>query len=408
MKLQLNITKIVEAVDDLDFLNDIKKSQLALVLNRYFGNDNSNLHDLFSRNACVTVFIQVVDTNSTDKSLYDFWEVNFDSGTLFLPNSLELAGIKKIQNAFCLDDGFSSDQLKELADKLNAAKKIRVPERINVVLNNDNEIVEFKDARDVPQKAINWTKFLKEYKLSQELVNRYRSVFNDAGWRLILSQTTLSDAFLESLALDIGWKLVSEYQYLSEFFIKKHSQFLDWKVMSAKQKLNEKQLEENQDKIDWQSISWAQTLSPGLITKFKDKLNWDSLCTYQKLDIDTINNNIDKLNKSCWQNISQKQQLSNDLINKYCDKIDWGFASMNIHLTDAQLLEFNDKIVWNRLINYGRKLDFEQINKLIEANAIAYCDIEDILNERKKFELADEQVKELKKTIKILKKPINR
>jgi hypothetical protein len=404
MKPQLNIIKILETSNDLDFLNDIRKLQLILALNRYFGNDNSNLQDLFSRNACVTAFVQVVDAKLPNQALFDFWEINFDSGTLFFPNSLELAGVKKLQNSFCLDDGFASEELTELADKLNVAKKIRVPEPINVDLNPDNEIVDFKDVRDIPQKAANWAKFLKEHKLSQKLVDLYRSDFNDVCWRLILSQTKLNDSYLESLATDIGWKLVSEYQSLSDAFIQKHQQFLDWKVMSYKQKFTEAQILQYQDKLDWPAISWAQTLSPDLIARFKDKLNWESLCMYQKLDPNTINNNLEKLNKAAWQNVWQKQHLSIELIESFSSKIDWQYASMNLSLTDDQLIQYADKINWNRLINHGRALHYPLILDLIANNSISYDDVEDILNERKKFELTDEQIKELKKTIKSLKK----
>lgn len=404
MKLQLNIKKVIETIDDLGFLTDIQKLQLTYALGRYFGNDNSNLQDLFSKNSCVTVFMQVVDTSSSDTLLYDFWEVNFDSGTLFLPNSVELAGIKKLQNSFCLNDGFASSDLEEIADKLNIAKKVKLPEPIKAKLNNNNEIIEFKDEQDIPQKATNWKKFLQEYKLSEELVNRYRQVFNEASWRLILNKTRLSESFLESFAPDIGWKLISEYKYLSESFIHQHEQSLDWKVMSANQKFSEKQIIDHQDKLDWLAISWAQKLSPNLIEKFKDKINWESICMYQILDMDIITRNNNKFNKCCWQNISQKQTLSDDLLSNYSNKIDWGYASMNIQLTDKQLIEYSNNIKWNRLINYGRTLGYQQILDLVAKDCIAYDDIEDILNERKKFELTDEQVKELKKTIKLLKK----
>lgn len=406
MKLQLNITKVIEKIDDLDFLTGMQKSQLSLALDRYFGNNNSSLQDLFSRNACVTVFIQIVDTRSLDKPLYDFWEINFDSGTLFFPNSLELAGLKKIQNSFCLDDGFASPDLQELADQLNIAKKVRLPEPIRVELNKDDEIIVFKDLRDLPQKAANWTKFLGEHKLSQELVEQYHSMFNDASWKLILTRTKLSEAFLEALATEIGWKLVSDYQYLNEEFIQKHQDSLDWKVMSHKQKFNESQLIRYQDKLDWHTVSWAQTLSPDLINRLSDRLNWESICISQKLDAETIKTHIDKINNNAWKDISNRQILSPELLALFFDKIDWKYASMNIHLTDDQLVQFGDKIVWNRLINYGRNLSFPFILNLIDNNLLAFEDLEDIINERKKFELSDEQVKELKKTIKLLKKKI--
>lgn len=282
-------------------------------------------------------------------------------------------------------------------------QKTEISQQNAFIVNSNNEIIEFRNECDIPKKSINWIKFLKEHTISEKLVDTYRASFDSAIWGSIFRKSRLGEDFLESLAADIGWKLVSEYQYLSEAFIQKHSQYLDWKVMSAKQKLNEKQIQENQDKLDWQSISWAQTLSANLIEKFKDKVNWEAICTYQKLDIKVIENNFYKLNKICWQNISQKQQLSDDLVNNYSEKIDWGFVSMNIHLTDAQLLKFKDKIIWNRLINYGRTLSYSLTLDLIANNSITFADIEDIVNERKKFELSDEQVKALKKTIKSLK-----
>lgn len=404
MKLQLNIIKIIELADDLDSLTKIQKEQLTESLKQYFGQSDGNAHELLNKKAYIACYIQVVDAKSPDKAIYDFWEINVDSGTLFLPNSLKRTGVKKTQNSFCLDDGINNPDLKELADNLNIAKKVKVPEPIKVLLNNNNEIVEFKDAQDVPQKATNWTKFLKEHKLSQDLVNQYRSVFNDACWRLILSQTKLSDFFLESLAAEIGWKLVSEYQHLSESFIQKHEQFLDWKLMSYKQKFSESQVVQYQDRLDWQAVSWAQTLSPDLIARFSDKLNWESVCMHQKLDLKTIDNNISRLNKTAWNNISQKQQLSSEILDTYSDKIDWQYASMNLSITDEQLIQHADKINWSRIINYGRTLSYSLISELIARNSIAYDDIEDIVNERKKFELSDEQLKELKKAIKSLKR----
>lgn len=404
MNLQLNILKIIETVNDLDSLSDIQKAQLTGALRQYFGQASGNLNELFSKNACIACFTQVVDITSPEKVLYDFWEINVHSGTLFLPHSLELAGIKKIQNSFCLLDNVDNTDLEELAEKLNLAKKVKVPESINVLLNAANEIVQFNNENDVPKRAISWIKFLKEHTLSEALVDKYRAGFDKAVWTSIFRKSRLSESFLAALATDIGWKLISEYHYLSENFINQHSQLLDWQVMSAKQKLSEKQLDDHHDVLDWHAISWAQPLPPTLIEKYKEKLNWESICMYQKLTIDIINNNKDRLTKTCWQNISQKQHLSNDLINTYSDKIDWGFVSMNVNLTDTQVTAYKDKINWNRLINYGRTLSYQQIEDLIASGSIADDDIEDILNERKKFDLTDEQVKELKKTIKFLKK----
>lgn len=378
MTLQLNILKIVELLVHAESLTDMQQQQMLAAFKQYYKAEDITLKKIFGDDKRPIAFLMhVVDVQSPDTVLYDFCEINFDSGMLFLPDSSEPAGIIKTENSFCLVNPVANSRLEEVAKSITVAKKIKVKPPVDATLNELGEIVEFKTQSDIPKTPESWQIFLHDHTLSQQLIETYQSYFEDRTWQNIVEKSRLSEGFLETLALEKGWNLVSKYPHLSESFIERH-----------------------EDKIDWKSVSAASPLSLDFIEKFKDKLHWETICENQKLDESIIDANQDKLNTRCWEYIFRKQLLSDEFIQRYSRHLNWNHISLNIHLTDQQLVEYENNIAWNLLINYGRKLDYSQISNLIEKDLLETGDIEDIINEQEKFELSDQNVKELKAVIK--------
>lgn len=93
---------------NLESLTPIQIEQLHVCLPLYYGEeeaaqiDKSNIANLFDEEAERWAFASlyhVIDAESKDV-LYDFWEYNVDSGTLFLHQSTEHTGIFMMQFGF--------------------------------------------------------------------------------------------------------------------------------------------------------------------------------------------------------------------------------------------------------------------------------------------------------------------
>ena len=99
-------------------------------------------------------------------------------------------------------------------------------------------------------------------------------------------------------------------------------------------------------------------------------IDWEKLCIYQNLDIDTIENNLDKIN---WDIISENQFLTIEFIAKYKDKINWELLGKNIKITEILNDSFIDvfseydltySFIWSNSISEDKVLqNFDKLNE---------------------------------------------
>jgi len=106
--------------DNLASLTPIQVEQLHACLPLYYGEeeasriDRSNIANLFDEEAERWAFASLYDVVDAESKevLYDFWEYNVDSGTVFLHNSTEHTGI------FMIQFGFGFVEMNEHAKRL--------------------------------------------------------------------------------------------------------------------------------------------------------------------------------------------------------------------------------------------------------------------------------------------------
>lgn len=95
---------------NLETLTPIQIAQLHACLPLYYGEeeaaeiDKSNIGNLFDEETERWAFASLyhIIDNGTNEVLYDFWEYNADSGTIFVHNSKEHIGIFMMQFDFGL------------------------------------------------------------------------------------------------------------------------------------------------------------------------------------------------------------------------------------------------------------------------------------------------------------------
>jgi len=378
MKLKLFlIQQAIDTYAEAKELSKVQKKQLALELKAYFGKKVA-LREAFD-GECLANYWQAASADDPDKVLYDFWEINTDSGGVFHANTTEEAGVEMIQGSFDVQAKFVSDrQVALLADAFSEAERTK---RVSpdYEFNARDEVVGFKSDELVPGDPKQWLKFLKNQKVSEEFVRNYQTNFNKRGWDRICETVILSEAFLLEFAGKINWDTASQYQRLSEGFIREQQGRLNWTKISFYQTLSENFIREFQsmvnwdyissqqilsepfirefaDRISWDAISWSQALAYDFIREFQDKINWKNLCAYGKLSEAFLREFTHKFDWSCWLNISQGQVLSSAFIEEFSGFIQWRALSRNPFLTDEQLRTYQDKLDWNTLIIFGRSL----------------------------------------------------
>tara|TARA_B100001093_G_scaffold162713_1_gene155106 strand:- start:958 stop:1998 length:1041 start_codon:yes stop_codon:yes gene_type:complete len=134
-------------------------------------------------------------------------------------------------------------------------------------------------------------------------------------------------------------------------------------------------------------------------------VDWDKLCIYQNLDMDTIQNNLDKIN---WDIISENQYLTIEFIAKYKDKINWILLGKNIKITEILNDSFVDifseydlsySFIWSDSISEDKilqnlnKLNEQKILDLLEIRKLSHNFIDTIFdkyNDKKFFDAASE------------------
>jgi len=371
--VQQNIDTFAETKE----LSKIQRQQLALELKAYFGKRVA-LREAFD-GECMANYWQAAPTDDLDKVLYDFWEINSDSGGVFHADTTDEAGVEMIQGSFEVQAKFRGDKQAGLLVEAfsNAERTKRVSKDFE--FNENGEVADFKSDEFVPGDAKQWLRFLKNQKVSESFIRKYHSNFNKSCWNRVCETSLLSESFLLAFANHINWgivcqnqrisedfiraqqsrldwKKISFYQTLSENFIRAFQDRVDWDYISAKQILSEAFIREFSDRISWDAISWAQVLSNDFIREFKDKIKWENLLTYHRLPEEFLREFIDRYDWSCWHSISQSQALSSTFIEEFSESIQWHPLSMNLFLSDEQLRMYKEKLNWNTLIVFGRSL----------------------------------------------------
>lgn len=150
-------------------------------------------------------------------------------------------------------------------------------------------------------------------------------------------------------------------------------------------------IEEFVEHVDWHQVSQRYKLSEDFIKEFLDELSLCGLSEYQDLSEDFIREFRDEWN---WYNISMHQILSEFFIREFKNKVDWDPISLFQRLSESFIEEFGDDIHWYNISNnqtlilgiefirkfqhkldlrsllYNKKIDKEQMEKIIESNKI--------------------------------------
>lgn len=215
-------------------------------------------------------------------------------------------------------------------------KNMKLFEELNKELGTN-----FKEDRE-----IDWETILDDYKLSIDLIEKYKKYFSGACWYIISTYYKLNEEFIIKHKSKIDWNSISRYQKLSEDFIEKYANKLNWYYLCKNQKLTEQIIEKFQNKMDWELISIYQNLSIDFIEKYLNNLSFRFIQDYQKLSKEFIEKYSDQIN---WEWISRSQLLSEDFIEKYQDKLDWYNISLFQKLSKNFINKFRDKIDFNLL-----------------------------------------------------------
>jgi hypothetical protein len=419
--VQQSITTYAEIKE----LPKIQQKQVAVELKAYLGK-TTTIKDAFD-GECMANYWQVAAADDPEKMLYDFWEINSDSGGVFHANTIEETGVEMIQGSFGLQAKFSGDQNAALlADALTDAERTK-PVNKDYEFNEMGEVIIFKSDELIPTDAKQWNKFLKNQKVSEGLVRKYGAAFNKACWSTVCERVTLSETFILAFANKINWAAVSQYQQLSEDFIRQQQGRLDWTKVSFHQKLSENFMREFQemlnwdylsmkqifseafmrefaDKISWVIVSWSQPMSDDFIREFQDNIKWEHLCTYKKLSEEMRRNFSPKFDWNTWLSISRSQVLSDAFIHEFADSIQWSGISMNLYLTDEQLRLYQDKLNWRTVIVFGRSMSEALLKEFEHHISVPEPFKQDIwiyvLKNKKKFALSETFKQEILNKIK--------
>ena len=210
-----------------------------------------------------------------------------------------------------------------------------------------------------------------------------------------------------------------------------------WDFIMNNSKIQNNLILENLNNINFKNLIYAQKLDGDLLNNEKifekiksenllediliyQKLNiefikklieldlivdWDKLCIYQNLDMDTIQDNLDKIN---WDIISENQFLTIEFIAKYKDKINWELLGKNIKITEILNDSFIDvfseydlsySFIWSDSISEDKilqnlnKLNEQKILDLLEIRKLSHNFIDTIFDkykDKKFFDVASE------------------
>jgi hypothetical protein len=425
MKLILKLVQQkIDTLDEAEELSEVQQKQLAHGLKLYFGKKTS-FKSAF-KGECMADLWEVIDNSNPGIILYDFWQINADSGSVFYTSSVNETGVEMIQGHFDVQSSFigKEDSIK-LAEALGTAKQIKEV-KSDHILNALDEIEEFKKGFILPQDPKAWLKLLKNQKVSEHFIRKNNFEFNKACWDQVCANTRLSNDFLREFSKKINWSIISQFQKLSIDFIREHKtkldwikislyqefnedqlrefmDFLNWDFAAGKQKLSEKFMREFVNKISWDAVSWGQVLSDNFIREFHDKLNWKNMAMYQKFSEDLMREFAYKFDWTVWNCIWMHQKISAAFFSDFSSHMQWQAYSMNHTLTDDELRDYRENIAWTSLLGLGRGLSEELIkefeNYISNPPELSQHNWRTILGDAKRFPISDTYRKELKSKV---------
>ena len=171
-----------------------------------------------------------------------------------------------------------------------------------------------------------------------------------------MATKTLSNDFMQNIALEEAWKKLS-----GEF---------SW---------SETLLEKCQDKVDWDEISENQNIiwTIPMLRKFQKRVNWEKLSAY--IDNDLLSENMIEAfkNQWNWNKLSDNVCVTHELLAKFADRWDWAavidnFGNQNFFNDSA--IDFFDRYkdhipvsklqntyLWRKIIDQQKSLLIEEI-----------------------------------------------
>ena len=383
MDLQLvRIHPNIAPAADAKKLPPLAQQQLLSALRAYFGKKTS-FAAAFGDGECSADGFRVEAIGEPGVGLYDYWETNGDSGSVFRHGTLTSAGVEMIQNDFGIhtDEANPTAEMHDLVDDLHGAPRVADPAAPYVFEkeeDGDEILADINRPDAVPTDAKGWKKLLLAYEVTEGFVRKYEAQFGPKCkvWWKIYTYTKLSEDYLRTHAAQLDWENVSYAQTrLSEDFLREFSDYLGWKEVSWAQNLSEAFIRDFADRVDWEKIARYQPLSDAFIAEFADRINFRKLDMKQRseafirahqeqVDWEEVSEDA-RLSEAFirefqarvdWPGISKYQQLSTPFLEEFADRIHWGSLSANKYLTDEQIRAYADKLGWLTMIIFGRRI----------------------------------------------------
>jgi len=184
------------------------------------------------------------------------------------------------------------------------------------------------------------------------------------------------------------WDFIMHNSKIQNNLILDNLNYINFKNLIYAQKLDAELLNNDIifDKIKSENLLDDILIHQKLNIEFIKKLieldmivDWDKLCIYQNLDMNTIQNNLDKIN---WDIISENQYLTLEFIAKYKDKVNWLLLGKNIKITEILNDSFVDvfseydlsySFIWSDSISEDKIL--QNLHKLNEQKILDLLEI---------------------------------
>ncbi len=367
-------------------LPELPQQQLLRALKAYHG-PKTTLASAFRGGECAADGFRVEDAAHPGTGLYDYWEVNADSGSVFVHETLTSAGVEMIQFSFDVCAGYpDADGAADLlAQALQHAARVPNPADPYVFEydeRNREVLADFNRPDAAPTTRKEWDQLLNAHHVTEGFVRKYEAHFGPKMWWKIYGYTRLSEDYLRTHAAHLDWERICIGQKLSEAFIREFEARVDWEMVSTFQPLSEDFIREFQARVDWVKIANTQRLSDAFVAEFAARLNPTQLDIRQRseafvrqhqavLDWNRISQDVhlseafirEFAGKLNWALVSVGQQLSTPFIEEFADRITWSNLSHNPHLTDEQMRHFKDRLSWGHLIYFGRRISEEMIRE---------------------------------------------
>lgn len=396
MKLQLiSRGSLLSASSDAKALAAQHQAQLLLALQAYFGKKTSFARAFSGDEPCTVQRYEVVEEQAPNAVLYDFWEVNRDSGSLFFSGREERVGIEMLQFGFEITSGAKDDAaLLELVLSLSEAERLAEPDEPLRYEEGQREgrviqrLAGFNQESAVPRNKRAWSKLLQgpNIYMTEAFAERYGEHWGREPWLMVVRYGELSEAFIRRHIAQLTMAEVCFYQPLSEAFLREFADEVHWENVSMRQRLSEGFIREFADRVDWSEIVREQSVSDAFIEEFADKIDFEAIDCTRRTEA-FLRKHADRLRWSgggsvswwvdmpdaflrdfservSWMDVTMYRAHSDASLEEFAEKIEWRLLGHNEHLTDEQIRRYKDKLDWSTLIIWRhRRLSDEMIRE---------------------------------------------